>query len=109
MPHYTTKGGITTTTAIRNQDLMLHWLGGEDRTFDLRPELTKITCPVLAVTGDRDPVAPVEIANAIAAHTPKSEVAVVGEAGHGVFRDQPAAFAAVVRNWAERHRLLPPT
>lgn len=107
MPHYTTTGGETVpSTAVRNQELMLHWFDGEDRTFDLTAELRSIRSPLLVMTGDRDPVAPVEVAEAIVAHAPTAELAVVEGTGHGVFRDRPREFQTLVESWARRHRLV---
>jgi pimeloyl-ACP methyl ester carboxylesterase len=106
MPYYTTtRTPLATASSIRNQALMLHWLDGEDRTFDLRPQLGQVRCPVLAITGELDPVAPPESAEVIADAVSQGEIAIVAEAGHGVFRDRPSAFREAVVSWVSRNGL----
>jgi len=57
---------------------------------------TGVPVPTLVVWGADDPSAPLPLALAlyerIAAHTPESELLVLGRAGHYCFRERPAAF-----------------
>ena len=64
---------------------MDHWFIGEDRTFDLRDGLTGVRCPVLVVTGDTDPVVPVEMAEEIVVCLPQSAALAVVPAPVTVF------------------------
>jgi pimeloyl-ACP methyl ester carboxylesterase len=65
-------------------------------TFDLRPELARITAPTLVITGEDDficgPVSAHEIACAIAG----SELVLLGDCGHFVFVEQPELFRDAV-------------
>jgi len=63
-------------------------------------ELGAIACPTLVVTGELDPAAPPEdAADLTAAIGPNAQLEVVPAAGHGVYRDQPDAFNALVRDF----------
>jgi pimeloyl-ACP methyl ester carboxylesterase len=102
MPFYfSTRAPLSSPGGIRNVELMLHWLQGEDRTFDLRPELPVVQCPTLVMAGDADPVTPVHLAHEIhEGLVARSDLVVVNDAGHGVFRDKPRDFARAVHEWA---------
>jgi proline iminopeptidase len=41
-----------------NFDVFRHWQAGEERTYDLRGSLDRITCPVLVLAGEDDPICP---------------------------------------------------
>lgn len=102
MPYYfTSRSPVGSPGLIRNPDLMLHWLQGEDKTFDLRPDLPAIRCPTLVMGGDRDPVCPPHLLREVheGVHGP-SDLVVVNDAGHGIFRDKPSEFARAVHRWA---------
>lgn len=63
-------------------------------------EVGAIACPTLVVTGELDPAAPAEdAADLAAAIGPNAQLEVVSGAGHGVYRDQPRAFNALVRDF----------
>jgi pimeloyl-ACP methyl ester carboxylesterase len=66
-------------------------------TFDLRPELGRISAPTLVLTGEDDficgPVSAEEIHGGVAG----SELALLADCGHFVFVEQPEAFAGAVR------------
>lgn len=106
MPFLSTSHGHTAAAfgqqmEITNRELMNHWLTGEDRTFDLRDSLQNVACPSLIMTGDADPVAPVEMAEELVdVLGSRAELSVVGGAGHGVFRDHPDEFRSIIRGWA---------
>jgi proline-specific peptidase len=76
---------------VWNFDVMEHFIKGEQRTFNLLPELQQIKCPTLLLAGAHDPVCTVEdmkeIAEAIAPNLMRFEL--FADAGHGVFRDEP--------------------
>jgi pimeloyl-ACP methyl ester carboxylesterase len=65
-------------------------------TFDLRPELPRITAPTLVITGEDDfitgPVCARELAEGIA----DAELALLADCGHFVFVEQRERFAAAV-------------
>ncbi len=65
-------------------------------TFDLRPELPRITAPTLVITGEDDfitgPVCARELAEGIA----DAQLVLLGQCGHFIFVEQPGQFAAAV-------------
>ncbi|HEX2485001.1 MAG TPA: alpha/beta fold hydrolase [Myxococcota bacterium] len=79
-------------------DVMFHFAAGEDRTFDLRGGLSRVRCPALVVGGALDPVCPIEDQEEIAAALPPALVRLerFEDCGHGVFRDDPDRFFALL-------------
>ena len=65
------------------------------RRHDYRPAMHAVAAPVLVVHGDKD-LLPESSSRDFAAAFPKSSVAVIRNAGHFPFDDQPEEFAAVV-------------
>jgi proline iminopeptidase len=84
-----------------NFDVMFHFSGGEDRSFDLRPALGRVRCPTLVLAGEDDPITPVGDAEDIAAALPPELVRLERFAGcgHGVFRDRPEQALALLREF----------
>jgi len=84
-----------------NFDVMFAFGGGEDRTFDLLPELGKVRCPTLVLGGEDDPICPIDDQADIAAALPASRVRFerFPGCGHGVFRDDPTRGFAVIRDF----------
>ena len=81
-------------------DVFTHWAFGEQRTFDLRPELHAITSPTLVLAGTDDPITPASGARAFveALGPDVGSIEVFDNCGHGAWRDQPdAAFGAIRR------------
>ena len=69
--------------------------------MDLLPGLAGVRCPVLVLAGEQDPVCPLADARDIAAAipAPHAELVSLPDAGHGVWRDQPAPAFAVLRRF----------
>ena len=65
-------------------------------TFDLRPELARITSPTLVITGENDficgPVSAQELADGIVG----AQLELLADCGHFVFVEQPERFAEAV-------------
>jgi proline iminopeptidase len=82
-------------------DVMFHFGGGEDRTFDLLPDRARLRCMALVLAGEDDPITPVEDSVDIAAAIPAPLARLVRFAGcgHGVFRDDRAAAFAEIRRF----------
>jgi proline iminopeptidase len=104
MPLYTVaKGAINDRTprVIFNLDLARQWRRTEQQTMDLLPELAAVTCPVLVLAGELDPVCPVadseDIVAALAPEVVRFER--FADCGHGSYRDQPDKTFAVVRDF----------
>jgi proline iminopeptidase len=83
---------------VWNFDVMFHFGGGEDRTFDLLPDLARVRCPTLVLGGEDDPITPIGDAEDIAAALPSELVRLerFPGCGHGVFRDAPDAALEVL-------------
>jgi len=83
-----------------NFELFQHWVTGEQRTFDLRPELGRVTSPTLVLAGEDDPITPIAGGRTVA-----DSLGDVGrfrsfaDCGHGVWRDQPEAAMASIRSF----------
>jgi proline iminopeptidase len=108
---YVGKAFVTYTRAPRDPDahartrwaldVMFHFGAGEDRTFDLRAGLARVRCPALVVGGALDPVCPIEDQEEIAAALPPHLVRLerFADCGHGVYRDDPERFFALLREF----------
>ena len=80
---------------------MFHFGGGEDRTFDLLPDLARVRCPTLVLAGEDDPVTPPADSEDIAAAVPAglARLERFPGCGHGVFRDDPERGLAAIRRF----------
>jgi proline iminopeptidase len=79
-----------------------HFFRNEGFDVDLFPELPDIRCPTLVLGGELDPITPVADSQDIAAAIPRAELRIFEDAGHGVFRDQPAEAVALIREFILR-------
>jgi pimeloyl-ACP methyl ester carboxylesterase len=86
---------------VRNPDLAHFFFGGELKTLDLLPHLSRIRCPTLVVGGEDDPVTTIQDAEEIAAAMPPNLVRFerFRDAGHGVYRDRPEEFFKILREF----------
>jgi proline iminopeptidase len=66
--------------------------GGFLRTFDLRPELTRITAPTLVIAGRHDWICPPEFSEEIAKLIPRAELRIFENSSHSVRADEPQAL-----------------
>jgi pimeloyl-ACP methyl ester carboxylesterase len=83
-----------------NPAMLAHFFApdGEGFRFDFRKRLSAIRCPTLVLGGDLDPVTPIADAEDIAAALPPALVRFerFSGAGHGVGRDQPERYFALL-------------
>lgn len=70
--------------------------------FDLRSRLPSITAKTLVITGDEDFICGPVCAEEICAGLPGARLAIVGDAGHFVFVEQPQAFHDEVDDFLEQ-------
>ncbi len=68
--------------------------------FDLRDDLSRVTCPTLVVHGDADPM-PVSFAEEIHRSIPGSELRILGRSGHWIFVDATDRFCSAVENFLD--------
>lgn len=79
---------------------------GAVRRFE-RPDLSSIEAPTLGVYGKEDPTMMHRNAVELAREVPRAELRLVPEAGHGLTREQPAAFERTVRKFLEKENVAP--
>ena len=84
-----------------NEDILFTSAGGEQQTMQLLPGLAGVCCPVLVMAGELDPVTPLQDAQEIAAAIPApwGRLVTFPTAGHGAWRDEPAAAYALLREF----------
>jgi len=84
-----------TDPAVTYQD----WIA--DDTFDVMSRLDHIGVPTLAICGAQDRLTPVKYHQFLAARIPGCRLAVVENAGHWMFWEQPDAFTQTVRGFLD--------
>ena len=87
-----------------NRDLSDFFIAGENRTFDLLPDLRQIDCPTLVLAGDTDPLTTLADSEDIVAALPKGleQYERFPDAGHGIVHDSPAPFFSAIRRFITR-------
>lgn len=89
------------TRTVWNFEVMYHFSGGEDRSMNLLPDLSRVRCPTLVLVGEEDPVTPPGDAEDMLAALPASVARLerFEGCGHGVFRDLPDPGLAAIRRF----------
>lgn len=87
---------------MRNETAL--WFNGprnEHGRMDFRPALGGVSCPVLLLAGEDDPITPPEFTEEIARHLPPGQVTKIRYAacGHGVIGDRPEEAMAAIRDF----------
>ena len=77
-----------------------HFFRGEAFTYDWLGELDRIRCPTLILAGALDPITTLADHEDMAAGIQGSRLEVFPDAGHGVFRDQPAEALSLIRDFS---------
>ncbi|MDO8431356.1 MAG: alpha/beta hydrolase [Candidatus Binatus sp.] len=87
-----------TLRSVTNFDLTFDFFSNESKTFNMLPALSKIKCPTLVTSGNRDPITPLADSQDIAAAIPREHVRleVFEGAGHGAHRDEPERYFKVL-------------
>jgi pimeloyl-ACP methyl ester carboxylesterase len=73
-----------------------------DDTFDCLSRLKDIHVPALAICGQEDRLTPVKYHQFFHAHMPDCQLAVVKQAGHWLFVEQPQEFTRLVCDFLDR-------
>ena len=86
---------------IQTPEVNLHFMSGEVKTLDLRPELGSVRCPTLVLTGEHDPFAPVHMRDDVLTAMPEglARLELVPDASHDVFNDNPDYAYRCVREF----------
>ena len=89
--------------SVMNPEMLGHFFGadGEGHRFDFLPRLSGVRCPALVMSGEIDPVTPVEQSEDIADALPSRLVRFERFAGcgHGVERDDQEAALRTIREF----------
>jgi proline iminopeptidase len=76
-----------------NPAVLMEWMRGEAKEFDLREELAAITAPALVLAGDDDAWAPLEsVREVVELLPPETRFRSYTRGRHSVFRDAPEAY-----------------
>lgn len=91
------------TRAISRNETGIHFNGpaNEQGRMDFREALSSVTCPVLVMAGERDPIMPPVFSEAIAAALPAGLVRLERFAGcgHAIAPDDPEGFYRSIRDF----------
>lgn len=100
-----TDQGLKTLAARRMAETRPAVLYGDflacDR-FDIRDQLSAITCPTLVICGAEDRMTPPRYAAFLAEHIPNAELVIIPEAGHMVMLERPEEVAQALLAFLER-------
>jgi proline iminopeptidase len=92
-------GVLNTQRALHEVEPLNRAFGDVLRTFDLRPELPRITAPTLVLAGRHDWICPPEFSEEIARLIPGAELRVFEESSHSIRSDEPQAFIDAVKGF----------
>jgi pimeloyl-ACP methyl ester carboxylesterase len=109
-PHYSTRNEpiASDVLTMRNDAVLSHFIGSpasEMWTMDLRPDLANVACPVLVLSGARDPVCgPVPTGQMLAALPSALTTPIEFQnSSHMIARDEPDAFLDAIRLFVAEH------
>lgn len=68
-------------------------------TINHLPQLSRITCPVTVIHGEKDALVPVASAQEVAGTIPGAQLRVMPQAGHWPNRERPTEFNALLREF----------
>lgn len=88
---------------IQNPELWAKYMTTEHGKFDFTAQLHKITCPVLHLAGENDPVHSASCAIDTARHIGENcELVVIENTGDPVYRDKPDETVAILSDFIDR-------
>jgi proline iminopeptidase len=89
--------------AIRRDDVAIHFNGpnNEQGRMDYRAGLARLTCPVLVMAGEQDPITPMAFSEEIVTGLTRADVTFerFEDAGHGIVGDAPERALHLIRNF----------
>jgi len=77
-----------------------HGPGGFLRTFDLRPQLRRISAPTLILAGRHDWICAPEFSEEMHRLMPRSDLRIFEKSGHSIVNDEPQKFIDAVAGFA---------
>ena len=78
------------------------WLSEAFRRYDIRPEISAIQAPLLAIQGEDDPYGSMAQIDDIAAAVPQAQLVKLPQCGHSPHKDQPEAVAQAIQKFMDR-------
>lgn len=88
---------------VRRDDVAIHFNGpdNEHGRMDFRADLARVTCPVLVMAGEQDPITPIAFSEEIVGGLTAADVTFerFGNAGHGVVSDAPDRALELIRSF----------
>jgi pimeloyl-ACP methyl ester carboxylesterase len=90
-----------------NPDVLEHFRQVLYDAFDPWPLLDQVTCPMMMLAGEHDPVATVSAARRLVSALTRTEARlhVFPHAGHGIFREHPAAACSLLADFLAPNRV----
>ncbi len=79
------------------------WLDARFKAWDIRAEVSRIVCPLLAIQGVDDEYGTLLQIHGIAAAAPQTELLELSDCGHSPHRDQPAKTSAAALTFIHKH------
>lgn len=100
-PLYNHNRRSSETRSVMNMELVFDFPRREQNNFDFLPDLKRIKCPTMVMGGEDDPITPIADSEDIAAALPPEVTRFerFAAAGHGIVRDTPDRFLAVLRKF----------
>jgi proline iminopeptidase len=92
-------GGTASQRTLYNVEALNVAIRGTFRTFDLRPELPRITAPTLVIAGRHDWICPPEFSEEIARLIPGAELRIFAESSHSIRADEPQALLDAIKGF----------
>jgi proline iminopeptidase len=103
LPHYyqTRQDPDAMARTLFNRRMALRFFANDHGRIDLRPMLSQIKCTTLVLTGEQDPITPLEDArdNSRAIDSRLVTLKTFPACGHGVFPDDSVAALAAIREF----------
>jgi proline iminopeptidase len=97
--HDPAAAALGTQRTIYNVEPLNRAFGDVLKTFDLRPELPRITAPTLVLAGRHDWICPPEFSEEIARLVPGAELRIFEESSHSIRSDEQQAFIDAVKGF----------
>jgi proline iminopeptidase len=83
-------------------EIAAHFFSHLAADYDVRPQLSQISCPTLVIVGRHDWICTPAAGVALAQVIPDARLVELPDAGHFGFSETPAAFLAHVRAYVAR-------
>ena len=97
------RDGSWIARAIMRNETGVHFNGpgNEHGRFDFREALARVSCPVLVMAGDEDPITPIDCSETIAASLPSQWVRYkrFADCGHGIVADDREGALEMIRDF----------